>query len=258
MTAIWPEKETEVAAPVVAWLRESGWDVYQEVECRVRRADIVARRGRLVWVIEVKRSLDLNLMTQGRGWIGLAHMVSLAYPRRRNSRTADAAKHYASMDGLGLVEVFRTWKLRDGGRDVAVLRVEEMARPAMNRRARPKFRLTEAHQTYAEAGNADGRFWSPFKETCTAVAAVVSEHPGLTIREVVDRVDHHYASKQSARGSLLTWARSGKLDGVVVRGGSKAEGAMRLFPADWSGPIMSRKLLAEAVAKRNDPSARRF
>lgn len=251
----WPTKETQVAAPVVDWLREMGWDVYQEVEAHGRRADIVARRGALIWVVEVKRSLDLTLLAQGRGWLAHAHRVSLAYAGKKNSRTNSTAAHYARTDGLGLIEVSQR-RSRSGGASVHVVQLAEVSGPALRRSVRPRFKLTERQKTYAEAGNADGKFWSPFKQTCERVVDLVARHPGLTIREVVDRVDHHYASKQSARGSLLSWARAGKLQGVIVRGGSKAEGAMRLYPVEWSGPVMGPKLLRLAVAERQAALAR--
>jgi hypothetical protein len=43
-------KEVAVARPVVEYLREQDWEVYQEVECISGVADIVAVRGKLVGV----------------------------------------------------------------------------------------------------------------------------------------------------------------------------------------------------------------
>lgn len=231
-TATWPRTETELAEPVIAWLEDLGWEVFQEVEAHAGgpRADIVARRGPVVWAIEVKRSLSLKLLGQGHVWKQWAHRVSVAYPSGRRSTSAPALR-LARLDGLGLIEVQRPTGWGN---------VVERARGDFRRRIVRPPRLTEPHKTFAKAGNADGRRWSPFRATCEAVLAAVTETPGLTISEVVEKVEHHYASPKSARGSLLTWARAGKLEGVVARGGSKAEGTWRLYPEDWHGPVPPR------------------
>jgi len=242
----WPKTETELAEPVVAWLEDLGWEVFQEVEAHSGgpRADLVARRGPVIWAIEVKRSLSLKLLGQGHAWKQWAHRVSIAFPAGKRSASAPALR-LAKLDGLGLIEVYRPTGHGN---------VWERERGEFRRRIVRPPRLTEAHKTYAKAGNADGRRWSPFKATCENIRDVVAKTPGLTITEVVERVEHHYASPKSARGSLLTWARAGKLDGVVARGGSKAEGAWRLYPEDWQGPVPPRaprsRSVPEASARR--------
>jgi hypothetical protein len=110
--------------------------------------------------------------------------------------------------------------------------------------------LLDGQRTFAKAGNADGKFWSPFRDTCERVRKVVDALPGLTMSEIVDMIDHHYVSKQSASGSLLRWVEAGKIDGVVVRGGSKDDGLRRLYPSAWQGPIESRTMLAARMAAR--------
>lgn len=44
----WPASEIELARPIVPWLQEMHWDVYQEVQCMMygQVADIVAIQGR--------------------------------------------------------------------------------------------------------------------------------------------------------------------------------------------------------------------
>lgn len=248
----WPERETDVAAPVVAWLIECGWEVFQEVKNGVGdRADIVARRGPVLWVIEVKRTLSLVLLAQAHGWRRYAHKVSIAFPHGRRSSARANSMRLARLDGLGLLEVRRGYQRDVDGAEIwGAVSVAEVSPPVLSRGRRAALTLVEEQKTYAKAGNAASRFWSPFRATCMAVAEVVRGAPGLGMSEVVARVDHHYASKQSARGSLLAWARAGKLEGVVVRGGAKDEGKMRLYPDDWQGPIRGRVAIKEYLAAR--------
>lgn len=49
----WPKDETEVAAPVVQWFSDDGWDVYQEVQNGTSRVpDLVVVQGPLIGVVE--------------------------------------------------------------------------------------------------------------------------------------------------------------------------------------------------------------
>src|SRR5579883_3224071 len=99
------ETETELAAVATDWLRTQGWTVYEEVCCRGRAADIVAVRGRLVWVIEAKKSLTFALLDQARAWKPFAHYVSVAVPAARESSGRDLAVATAGWQGLGVLEL---------------------------------------------------------------------------------------------------------------------------------------------------------
>ncbi len=82
---MWPATEVELARPVVAWLGDLGWEVFQEVSAGGSVADIVARRGPVLWVVEVKRSLGLSLLGQAHAWKRRAHRVSVAVPAGRDT-----------------------------------------------------------------------------------------------------------------------------------------------------------------------------
>ena len=40
----------------------------------------------------------------------------------------------------------------------------------------------------AQAGNAEGKCWTPFRETCQNVADAVKETPGINIKDLVDKI----------------------------------------------------------------------
>ena len=230
MSTKWPATEVELARPIVEWLIDLGWEVFQEVELYQggARADIVARRGAVLWAVEVKRTLSLALLGQALEWTQRTHRVSVAIPHGRTTSARRFALRAAASEGIGVLEASL---LYDGE-----VKVVELGCPQLRRRVLG-VRLHEAQKTWADAGNAAGKRWSPFQQTCVLVRAAVEAAPGLTVREVVDRVDHHYKSTSSARGSLLGWARSGSIEGVEVRGGTKETGFFRLYPAGWQGPL---------------------
>ena len=73
--------EQDLAAIVVGWLTERGWDVYQEVAIMGKVADIVAVRGPCVWIVECKVRLD-RLMSYG-GVVDLKTSTNSTWPKFR-------------------------------------------------------------------------------------------------------------------------------------------------------------------------------
>lgn len=206
------DKEEDLAAEVVADLEAQGWTVYQEVQCGTR-ADIVATRGPLLWVIECKLSISLELLAQAHDWRGWAHFISIAVEapkrrgrRRRGSRTAKFVRDTLKAAGIGYLRV------GENG-------VEEFLAPRLNRTISSQLRdrLSEEQRTFAKAGNGRNEFWSPYKQTCRRLAIHVRENAGCSLKEAIDSIQHHYASNSSAISSLRHWLAHGKVAGVRLQ-----------------------------------------
>lgn len=204
--------ELQLAAKVVRWLDDMGWTVYHEVQLYGAgpRADIVATQGPLLWIVECKRQFGFDVLEQALAWNGYCHYCSVATPiTRRNGWWV--RMEVCKTLGIGIFQ----------GHD----EMQNLLAPRLNRTApavdRVRSLLTDEHRTYAEAGNAHSQFWSPFKATLKAVREVLAGAPagGLTMRQLVDGLRHHYSSDASARSSLHHWIRSGKVPGVVGDGG---------------------------------------
>ena len=77
--------------------------------------------------------------------------------------------------------------------------------------------LDEGHKTHAKAGApcAAGRY-TPFRRTCDALSEAVIKNPGLTMKEAIQRTQHHYSSDKCAVSSLLHWVQSGKVPGIIL------------------------------------------
>lgn len=201
--------ESDLAKVVVEYLREQGWEVYQEVKLKGSGvADIVAVQGQIVWVIESKMSLGFAVLEQAWKWQRYAHYVSVAVPVGYGKvKGRQLANQMMRSLGIGHLEVSPGW-------------VRVYAPPSLNRRAAAKAlrdSLNEKHKTYAQAGNADGRHWSPFKQTCDDIRVAVATSPGITMKDLLERITTHYRSLATARSSIVFWARHGKIKGVEVR-----------------------------------------
>ncbi len=189
-------KETELAKPVVAWLQEQHWDVYQEVQLRQYGgvADIIAVQGAQVWAIECKTSLTLGVMDQASLW--RVHFRSVAVPAAKSWRSRVAAQ-----------KVARNY-FKVGVLNVHTSSVNEVvAAPYMRefRRSGLKIRdlLEPEHKTFAQAGNAEGSRWTPYQRTIRDVRSFLEKNPGSTMKEIQQEIGRgHYASPASCRGNL--------------------------------------------------------
>jgi len=217
--------ECDLAREIVRYLHDLRWEVYQEVMLRPpdnepnrreRVADIVAVQDGQLWVVEVKLSFGLELLEQAYRWLGFANYVSVASPRR---------SHFGSIvcRRFGLGALCASKYLEDA-------RVIEEIAPAFSRRTTPRLResLVEKQKTFAEAGNAKTRFYSPFQATCEEILKVVTTRPGITLKELLSSIKSHYKTPESARGSIVKWADKGVIPGVEVR---REDRKIALYPS---------------------------
>ena len=199
------KSEKQVAAPLVTWLEHHDWEVHQEVQMQTGgpRADIVARMGRLIWIVEVKRSLSLSLLDQVAQWHGYGNYVSAA---AWQARPCFFLERYLGYLGIGLFRVDYGGVGQIIGPKLVRQRSDQLARC-----------LCEETRTWAKAGaTCQDEWFTPYRRTCRAVLQAVSQDPGITTKQVMERITHHYENEQSARSSLLQWVRAGKVPGVRV------------------------------------------
>ncbi len=218
------QTEEQLAAAAVGWLGDYGWDVYQEVQVQRNRpvADLVAVRHGIVWILEAKLSLSLTLLEQVWAWRGCAHYLSLLLPRaRREPRGYRFTTELLRGQGVGWLEV---------GGTVDCPAVQTRLKPAVYRQARVAElvgRLHERQKTYAPAGNNRSRRWTPFQQTCEALREAVVAEPGVALTEALDRITHHYRSRQAAYSSLTKWLKQGVVTGLHLR---LVDDRLRLYP----------------------------
>jgi hypothetical protein len=191
------EKESDLAAVVVRWLQDADWDVYQEVQVFAfsQRADIVARRGAVLWVIESKLRFSFEVIDQAERWRWLANRVSVAVPESAGNRVS--AQRVLKLLGVGLLLVPVPEGEAGRSRSFTQESVREAVPPTFVRREGERLRqaLCEEHKTFAAAGS-QGGYYTPFNAT---------------------------------RGALSKWILSGKIPGVRVEWINRK---MKLFPSD--------------------------
>ncbi len=137
-------KETALYPPIKAYLTRAGWTVKGEVGA----ADVVARRGDDILVVELKLGFSLALFHQGIERLQTTDLVYLAVPAGGKAKALKANVKLARRVGLGVLTV----RARDG-------LVEVLAEPgpyAPRKSKKKKARLVKAFERLEGDPNAGG------------------------------------------------------------------------------------------------------
>ena len=185
--------EEELAQIVIQELKDWQWDIYQEVECYGRVADIVAVKGRVQWVIEVKTSFGMKVMEQALRWKWICNYVSIAVPKVKN----EFGKFLCRQNGIGIMTRFT-----ESGRPWSHGQMNEILKPSLHRKP-GGIELKEIQKNFCNAGSSKGGHWTPFKQTCMNLIEIVQRNEGMEFSQLIKDLDHHYSSYGSARSCLL-------------------------------------------------------
>lgn len=205
--------ETELGAKVVAYLESNGYDVYQEVTCLSRTYDIVAiRPDSLVWVVECKLTLGLQVIEQAYQAATTAHYVSVAVPNGKDTNTRLFARQLLRNNGIGVIE---------SGYCTRETIPPKLHRESHDIARRLRDSLTPEHKVYAKAGSQGGGrlgTLTPFKLTMQRCKEIIEANEGITTKALVRTLgsNHHYASNTSALSALPKWLDSSFCPWCVV------------------------------------------
>jgi len=223
--------EVEIARPVVEYLDDRGWEIYQEVETLHGIADIIAVLDKKVWVVEVKNSLSLSLLAQAKRWIHSAHWVSIAIPTKSQTLPTTEARRFA-MDiledmGIGTFVVDFSRFKKGIVSDHLSIRPRMFRRPNIGSVRYIREHLVPQQKHFAPAGSKGGAHWTEYKDSCIRIESFVRRNKGCLVKELTDELGQlHYANMSSARHSISAMARGGHVPGVVTR---TVKGKLRLF-----------------------------
>lgn len=206
-------EEQKYCALVVETLAGEGWSIYQEVETRVGRTDIVAVRDNIRWAIEVKTSMNLAVMDQARANTAYFHYSSLAVPAPKggcHSRSWKFAQECGGVFGFGVISLHPN--------SHATQQLRTQSRGKLNRRPL-LVNLFEEQKNLVQAGTNRGGQWTTFKSTVRDLEWVARTNPGIKLKEAVGKISHHYSSEPSATGSLSRYIRKGIITSVRLENG---------------------------------------
>jgi hypothetical protein len=211
-----PWTEVEVAEAIEAYFHERHFETYPEVDMGGPRADIVAVFGPMLIWVETKTSLRLSLLGQALRATRLgANQVYVAVPKGKCSEARNYALESARHMGIGVLEVQR----QNWSKEIPYS-VKLVSRPRWirNKRMHPKLRDACVPETRrVKAGSASGGHWTAFRGTMKAALDLVKETPGMTTKQLLSKLEHHYASDRSAAGCFHQYAQSGLIGKYGLR-----------------------------------------
>lgn len=220
--------EMEVAAVVVRWLEDRGWTTYKEVDLHGDGvADIVAVSEGSIWIIETKRCLTTALVAQAYHRLRHAHYVSIAAPQAQTDRSGERIiDYFCRGHGIGRMgvrhdsvyeEVPALAQRLDLGRTVSQDEKYSRYERAKNIRLLKGF-LCDGHKLQ-RAGDPYGKRITAYKQTVDAVRSVLRTSPKpLQMKEIVEKIKHHYSSASAARSSLAQRLIKVEKDFTVTKG----------------------------------------
>ena len=216
--------EAELAKKVITFLEDMKWNVWQEVTVDgggSRRADIVAKQGNIIWVIECKTCLNLKVIEQAYHWRKKANQVSIAiwyHPRsyKFNHFVKDILDRY----GIGLM----TFCKHSTNACPTVLMPTNLSR--VNTQILKSVLLTE-NKHMGISGSKDNSYDTPFKRTCRRIQDLVRGNP-MSLKDIIESISHHYANDRSARCCIARYVKTGVIDFLV-----QDENGLYRLKTDW-------------------------
>lgn len=190
------QSESELALPVVNWLKQQGWTVYKEVKPRRLEgiADIVAIKDDKIWIIETKLVYGSKVLEQAYRWQNYAHFVSIAVPRSKEKNIV--FEFFAQEKGIGIFWVSRM------SSDNFYVHLHKSPKVKDNILKEVILESLREEQKDSVAGSAGGGYITSYKITINKIRDLLKEKGPLTIQNIVDSIEHHYASRESAIQTL--------------------------------------------------------
>lgn len=190
-------KETDLAGQVSAWLRSDGWRTYHEVPVGSGRIDILAVRHGLVWAVETKLHLNIDVIMQALarrdGRQAAVHGALVATPRTKSPSSAVALCHHLH---IGVILADKT-------------SCEVKVWPEFRRQARVRGLLAglSPEQEAQVAGASGGSYWTPFKRVARELVYAVAAAPGqqMTVAEAAAQAVVRQYKGDRAAPQLRRW-----------------------------------------------------
>lgn len=214
-------KESDLAKKAIEYFEKEGFEVFQEVQLSgygSRVVDIVLKKDNILWGIEIKKNLSLALLDQG--WRNLRYFnksaivfsksvnYSILSFKRSENRARNFAFKIAEDYGIGLFQI-EVDKKRDG--QIVIWEPESKLEPKLIEK--PVFKdsifLCDRHKSFAEAGNSNGKRWTPFQATKENLIKYIKKNEGCKLRNALQNIEHHYSSINSGVSCLSGLIKNG-------------------------------------------------
>ncbi|MFA6951418.1 MAG: hypothetical protein WCQ70_12105 [Lentimicrobiaceae bacterium] len=191
-------KETELALKFIDYFND-GYEVYKEVPCD-GIVDFVAKQGKTTICVEVKLSLNFEVIGQAYGHLKYCSYSYIAIPEVNR-------RHFGfqicEMLGIGVL------MCSNGG-------VQEVIKPKLNRRPL-KWLYTNLKDYMKEsvAGSQHDRI-TVFGNTVYEIKQYVKHHQGCTLADCLKNIEYHWNSFSGAKRSVYDYIQTGVIKDIRI------------------------------------------
>lgn len=195
--------EVDLAKSVVSHFSKD-YEVYQEVKaCSSRVIDIVVRKKSGLMAIETKVTLNMKLWEQAfknKKWCNYSFIAIPQNIYRKSRRKMISGMCRGLNIGIIVVDF-------DGNVSIQYNPAQEIPTQTL--------KLYDEQKSFALAGSGGVPYFTPFKKTVSEIKKYLEEHGKSELVTVIQSIDHHYKTEQSAIQSIRKYASKGVLKGIV-------------------------------------------
>ena len=177
-------KESELAQFFIDYFND-GYEIFKEVPAG-GFIDFVAKHGNLTIAVEVKLSLNFDVIGQAFENKRYCNYSYIAIPY---TKTKHFGFQICRMHGIGVLMTDQNYHVR------------EYVKPIFIRHRESNKWLLSMLKPYMKesvAGSQNDRI-TAFGNTVNLITAYVQRHPGCSIADCLKNIDHHYASLSGAK-----------------------------------------------------------
>lgn len=196
--------EEELAQMVIDHYENLGYVTYKEVTAKgskgggTHRADIIAVKGDEYITIETKVGFGLKVIEQAFAWKSKSNKSYIAVPKTKRTNTKKFGYEICRDLGVGVIEI-----------DTQKRTLFTYCESTIN--INPDLPKLYEEQKDEIAG-VSGGYITPFKITKDKILEYVKQKEECSLSELVENIDHHYRSNNSAKQSISKLIRIGVIE----------------------------------------------
>lgn len=205
--------EKDLAEIIIEYYENLGYHTYKEVTAKgskgggTNRADIIAVKDDEHIVIETKITFGLKLIQQGYTWKSKSHLTYICLPRKKKTSTKRFGYDICRDLGIGIIEI-----------DIKTKKINFYCESSINEK--PDLPKLYESQKDATAG-VSGKYITPFKITKEKILEFIKQNGETSLTKLVEGVDHHYKSNNSAKQSISKLIKIGVIELKIFKKNNK-------------------------------------
>lgn len=203
-------KETELAQHFIDYLSDR-YEIYKEVPVG-GIIDIVAVQGKIVIGVEVKVTLNFDVIGQAHANLLHCNYSYIAVPKAKSNHFG-----YTICKMLGIGVLVYDYKL--GNAELIQGQVYEEIKPKLNRsRTNYILKNLKPYMKDSVAGSQNDRV-TAFGNTVNQITQYVKRHPGCTVEQCLKEIEYHWCRFSAAKSSVYSYIHTGIIKTVRLENG---------------------------------------